>query len=181
MDIIDLQILIDHIREADLILVGSNGEHLLSKLLNIQISNSRQNIGSTDIFLSGSRRMEVHGIRQHRSKQKTSQIWRDRNLVFTKDSCHNRSSRSYNLITECYRLRSGKIVNPVMVNNFQNLGFFDGIHRLGKFIVVHQNKLPLWCIHDVVPGDIAYQLIILIHNRISAVTIAEHFDTDVFR
>ena len=63
MNVVDLQILIDHIREADLVLVRGDREHLLRrKLLDIQVSDRRQNIGSADIPLRRSRRVEVHGI-----------------------------------------------------------------------------------------------------------------------
>ena len=48
-----------------------------------------------------------------------------------------------------------------MVDDLQHLRFFDGVHRLGEFIVVHQDQLPLRGIHDVVPGDVAHQLRIL--------------------
>ena len=67
-----------------------------------------------------------------------------------------------------------------MVDDLQHLRFFDGIDRLGEFIMVDEDQLALRCIHNMVAGNVADKLLVCIKYRIGAIPVPQHLDTDVF-
>ena len=62
MNVVNLQILIDHIGEADLVLVRGDRKHFLRKLFDIQVCDRGENICSADIPVRRCRRVEIHCV-----------------------------------------------------------------------------------------------------------------------
>ena len=69
----------------------------------------------------------------------------------------------------------------MVVDDFQNRCPADSVHRMLKLVVIDQDQLLIVIIHDLIPGDITDQKILLVHDRIRAETGGGHFLVDVIR
>ena len=180
-NILEDHIMTDHLCDHLVPDLCIHREHLFGKFIQAKIRNRRQNIRCLDIPAGGRGCLQVDCGRQDAAQQKPRHFLGKRNHVFPENRCDDCGCRSDDLIAEIDRPGGGKISDPMVVDDFQNRCPADSVHRMLKLVVIDQDQLLIVIIHDLIPGDIADQKILLVHDRIRAETGGGHFLVDVIR
>ena len=181
LDLKVLDILVEQLGDALALDVSTDREHIGCKLIDIQVCDGCQDIRGAPVLFGGRRGLEFQCIREDRSKKKTGEILRDRDLVLTEHSRNDSRRTAYDLISESDRPLCGEIVDPVMVDNFQYFCLIDSADRLGEFVVVHKDDLLVAAVHDVVARRAADDPVVLIDDRIGVIAGAHHLGSDILR
>ena len=83
------------------------------------------------------------------------------------------------LIAERDRPAGGDVTDAVMVDDLQQVRLFHAFYRLRIFIVIDQDHLLVAIIEDVITREIAAQMIVVVDDRIAAVTALQHLLADI--
>jgi len=179
VDLKDLHVALDKLRGAGIHLGGGGGEHFRGEILHIQVRNGGQDVGGGPVLFRGGGGVEVQRVRENGAQHEPCKLNGDGNLVLPEDGCHNGAGGAHDLIPELDRVLRREVVDPVVVDDLQHLGLFNGPDRLGELVVVHQNQFLAGSLHDVVPGYIARQVPVGIRNGVDVVAALQHFPADV--
>ena len=180
MNVVHLHILVDHFAHRFAFGVRGHGKHVAREIIQVNVCQRSQNVGSFAILLGGCGRQEVHGVGQKRAQQKASKVLRNRNLVLTENCRNNGRRTTNNLISERHRTQRREVVDAVMVDNFQHTRLLNCANRLRELVVIHHDNLLVFAIHDVITRSIANQALLGIHHRIYVIAALEHFRGNVF-
>ena len=175
----DLHVRLDKLSGIGVQLRRGGGEKLVSEGVDVQVGNGRQNIGGRPILLRGGGGMKIQGIGENGSQHEPCQIYRDGDLILPEDGGNNGAGGADDLVPELDGILRGEVVDPVVIDDLQDLGLLNGPNGLGELVVVHQYQLLAGGLHDVVPGYVAEQGAVCLGNRVDMVAALEHFSAHI--
>ena len=177
----ELHVGFNELRRAGIHLGGGGGKELRGEVLQIQVRNGRQNIGGGAVLFRGGGGMEIQGVRQNGAQHQPRQVHGNGNLVLSENGGYNGTGGAHDLVSELNGILGGEIIDPVVVDDLQHLGLFNGPDGLGELVVVHQDQLFAGGLHDVIPGHIAGQVALRVRHRVDVVPGLHHFPAHVLR
>ena len=93
---------------------------------------------------------------------------------------HNRCCGSHGFLSDENRCARSQTAKPVVVDNLQNLRFFNPLDSLAAFIMVNQNYFPVRLVHNYLAVDRPY-IFALFQNWITDKPCFSHFGAYVYQ
>ena len=154
--------------------VGARFKHLLSVGGNVLARQRGQRLGSGLILRGRGGGAEHQRVGQNGRQQQARDLFRGGHALLAEHLVQNGGCAAHRHIAEVDRPGSLQIADAVMVDDLQNIGFFQAVHSLLAFVVVHQNQLLAVQVQQVTAADHAAVLAVLVQNREVAVAHAGH-------
>ena len=157
-----------------LILTGRSGENGLPQLFQRDIGDTGHPVGNVDIPLGAGGRFEHDRIRHDGGSHEARHFGRGHQTLFLIHIRNDGGRTAHRLIPDINRIVGLNIRQTVVVHDLQNVRLIQTGHRLGLFVVVHQNYPLAPGTQQMESGQGSHHVLIFIQNGVSPESAFQH-------
>ena len=157
----------------------AGGEQFTAQIVQRYAGHAGQTLGHGDIPLGAGGGLEHDRIRQDGRRHQARHMGRGHDAVLLIHGGDNGVGAAHRLVADVDGLAGLDIRQTVVIHDGQDLRLLDARHSLGQLVMIHQHHLLASWPQQMVTGQGADHLLLLIQHGIAAVAALQHHLADV--
>ena len=153
---------------------AAGGKQFLAQFVQGDVGDAAEPLGHGDVPLGAGGGLEHDGVRQDGAGHKARHLGGGYHAVFLVHGGDDGVGAAHRLVAHMDGLAGLDIRQAVVVDDLQDVYLLQTGDGLGDLVVIHQNHLLAAGTQQMITGERAHHLLVLVHDRVAAVAAFEH-------